>query len=134
VNLFGRSPLNQKQLARLTALTGIPLDKQLRGAELGGSQVNFTRPELSPCLAGFTDKSDPACQQALAIIRTGSAKLAETPRADLPGFKLTSRPDINRQARLETLAGIEAEMRRAILHGGKRYEQPGGTVSNSPDD
>ncbi len=131
-NLFGRSPLDKQQLARLAELTGVPLDTQLRGAELGGSQVNFTRPELSPCLARLTDKSDPAYQEALAIIRAGSEKLAKTPRADMPGFQLTSRPDIGRQARRDALAGIEAEMRGAILHGGKHYEQQSATSSVNP--
>lgn len=98
---------------------------------MGGSQVSFTRPEVSPCLAKFTDTSSPAYQEALAIIRAGSEKLAKTPRADMPGFQLTSRQDIGRQARRDALAGIESEMRQAILHGGKRYEQQSGTLSVS---
>jgi hypothetical protein len=122
-NLFGRSPLDKQQLSRLVELTGVPLDNQLRGAELGGSQVNFTRPELSPCLAKFTDKSDPAYQEALAIMLAGSEMVANTCRADMPGFKLTSRQDIRRQARFEALAGLEAEMRNAIIQREKCYEK-----------
>ncbi|MBL7038695.1 MAG: hypothetical protein ISR77_08685 [Pirellulaceae bacterium] len=131
-NLFGRSPLDKQQLARLAELTGVPLDKELRGAELGGSQVSFTRPELSPCLAKFSETSAPAYQEALAIIRAGTEKLALKPRADTPGFKLTSLPDIGRQARREALAEIESEMRQAILDGRKRYEQQSGTLSDNP--
>jgi hypothetical protein len=131
-NLFGRSPLDKQQLARLAELTGVSLDKELRGAELGGSQVSFTRPELSPCLAKFADKSDPAYQEALAIIRAGKEQLAETPRADMPGFKLTSDPDTRRQARRDALAAIESDMRQAILAGQKRYEQQDGTLSDNP--
>jgi hypothetical protein len=104
-------------------LTGVPLDKELRGAELGGSQVNFTRPQLSPCLAQLTDKAAPAYQEALAIIRAGVQQLAKTPRADMPGCQLTSPQDICRQARLNALAGLEAQMRQAVRHGEKRYEK-----------
>ena len=122
-NPFGRSPLDKQQLARLAQLTGIPLSRELRGAELDGSQVNFTRPELSPCLAEFKDHSDRAYQEALTIIRAGREKLANTSRADMPNFHLTSRPDLSRQSRLDALTGIEAEMRQAIIHGRKRYEK-----------
>ncbi len=111
------------QLARLAELTGVPLNAALRGAELRGSQVNFSRPELSPCLARFTDREDPKYQEAVALVRSGSEQLARTPRADLPGFRLVSGDDIARQARLDALVQIEREMRQAMLCGDKCYEK-----------
>jgi hypothetical protein len=130
-NPFGRSPLGKQQLKRLAELTGVPLDQDLRGAELDGSQVNFTRPELSPCLEKLADKNSRAYQEALDIIRAGGQTLAKRRRADMPGFKLTSPQDIRRQARRDTLAGVEAQMRQAILRGGKHYEPQ---RARSPDD
>ena len=122
-NPFGRSPLEMSQLARLAKLTGVPLNATFRGAELGGSQVNFSRPELSPCLAQFTDKGDPKYREALSIICAGREQLAGTPRADMPGFRLTSHRDVLRQARLEGLSQVESEMRQAILRGDKCYDR-----------
>jgi len=85
-NLFGRSPLDDSQLARLAELTGVPVNARNTGAELKGSQVNFTRPELSPCLAGLTDHNDPKYKEALSIIKAGRQTLQASPRADMPGF------------------------------------------------
>ena len=65
---FGRSPLNHSELTRLAELTGVPVQAPNVGAELRGSQVNLTRPELSPCLEKL-GHADPAYQEALAIIR-----------------------------------------------------------------
>jgi hypothetical protein len=67
----------------LATLTGLPLDAPNTGAELWGSQVNFTRPERSPCLAGLAD-NDPRRDEALAIIRKGSDSLLARPREDMP--------------------------------------------------
>lgn len=85
-NLFGRSPLDDRQLARLTELTGVPLNARNTGAELKGSQVNFTRPELSPCLASLNDHDDQEYQEALLIIKAGRRALLAKPRADMTGF------------------------------------------------
>ncbi|MFV2068334.1 MAG: hypothetical protein ACC645_15300, partial [Pirellulales bacterium] len=79
-NLFGRSPLDTRQLARLAELTGLALDAPNVGAELSGSQVSFTRPELSPCLAGLEAGSS-NYREAVEIIRGGQAALADRPRA-----------------------------------------------------
>ncbi|MCB1126470.1 MAG: hypothetical protein KDM81_08250, partial [Verrucomicrobiae bacterium] len=55
-HLAGRSPLNDAQLARLEALTGVPV-RQLAGhAQNRGPQVSFDRPELSPILAGVAER------------------------------------------------------------------------------
>ncbi|MDZ7616693.1 MAG: pentapeptide repeat-containing protein, partial [Patescibacteria group bacterium] len=79
---FGRSPIDGTDLSRLASLTGVPLDAPNTGAELIGSQVSFTRPELSPCLAGLPD-NDPRRQEALAIIQKGSRNLRSRPREDM---------------------------------------------------
>lgn len=121
-NAFGRSPFNDGQLARLAKLTGVPVNGKNVGAELKGSQVSFTRPELSPCLAGFGNKANPAYQEALALIRSGQASLAQKPRADMPGFQLVSTEDRCRQERCETLALAETRSREAIAAGATHYD------------
>ena len=122
-NLFGRSPLDDGQLARLAELTGVPVNSRPTGAELGGSQVSFTRPELSLCLAKL-DKNSPKYQEALAIIRDGQAILAKTRRADMPGFSVTSRQDLCRQDRRDVFAQVDAESRKALAEGRKHFFKP----------
>ena len=114
-NLYGRSPLDGKQLARLSQLTGVAI-----GGHDGDTQVNLTRPELSRCLAKLADKSDPKYVEALAIIEAGKKRLAERPREDMPGWKLDGL-DAEREARYQERAGIEAQVRQAILKGEKIY-------------
>jgi hydrazine synthase alpha subunit-like protein/WD40 repeat protein len=92
-NAYGRSPLAPAQLKRLSELTGFNLNDQKFSAH-----VNFTRPEQSPCLDQFEDRSDPRYQQGLSIIRTGAELLSRHPRADMPGFRLTG-VDAERQAK-----------------------------------
>jgi hypothetical protein len=115
-NLYGRSPLDDRQLARLAELTGVKFD----GRPAGDTQVNLTRPELSPCLAGLKDKSDPRYAEALTIIEAGKKMLAERPREDMPGFQVLGK-DAEREARYQARAKIEAGVRRAILAGEKIY-------------
>jgi len=114
-NLYGRSPLDDKQLKRLAELTGAKIE----GHE-GDTQVNLARPELSPCLASLKDKSDPRYAEALAIIEAGKKMLAERPREDMPGFQVLGK-DAEREARYQERAKIEADVRRAILAGEKIY-------------
>lgn len=101
-NMFGRAPLSFAQLADLADLTGLPYgpcrdpqkrgqldgrlhhDPSLKNTELAGSQVSFTRPESSPCLAKL-DPRDPCYRQAIAIIRAGQANLRRQPREDMLG-------------------------------------------------
>ena len=117
-NQYGRSPLNPGQLGRLIELTGVNLNDQNLAAH-----VSFTRPELSPCLAKFSDRSDPNCQQTLAIIRAGREMLARQPRADMPGFQLTSQIEIDQEAKYQARLGKEAAMRESIVKGQKKYDQ-----------
>lgn len=111
-NAFGRSPLGNEALRRLSELTGTEVGTQQ--SEMRGSQVSFTRPELSPCLAGFKDKGDPKYVEALAIIRAGQELLARIPRADMPNSKLVG-VDCKRQEKYEAYLKSEAEGRKALL-------------------
>jgi len=112
-NLFGRSPLDDKHLARLAELTGVPLNTPNTGAELNGSQVNFTRPELSPCLAGFGDHDDPKYREALSIIEAGRELLLARPRADMHGF-VPCEEDCDVQKKLTVLSQTATAVRRAM--------------------
>jgi len=121
-NRYGRSPLSPAQLRRLSELTGKNLNEQKFAAH-----VSFTRPEMSPCLAGLGGESNPAYQEAVAIIRAGGQQLAQRPRADMPGFQLVSPVEIEQQAKYQARLDIENAMRRSIVRGEKRYEfQPAG--------
>ena len=118
-NLYGRSPLDNGQVARLKALTGVDVKNQASAA-----QVSFDRPELSPCLAKFKDPADPKYVEALSIIRAGQAMLAERPRAEMPGFKLLG-IEADRQAKYEANQLLLARMRQAIVAGEKAYPPRG---------
>jgi hypothetical protein len=122
-NAFGRSPLNDEQLRRLRELTGKEIGSQK--LEMEGSQVSFTRPELSPCLSVFKDKNDPRYKEALAIIQAGKRMLSEKPRADMPGFKLTVL-DLKRQQKYDSLLQQERAARTAILEGRRIYSSDEG--------
>jgi hypothetical protein len=106
---FGRSPIDGKQLARLSELTGVKLsDRKHVGA------VNFSRAELSPCLAAM-DRDSKAYEEALAIIEAGRAMLQRHPRADMPGFELSDPIEIEQQRKYDTLrsAGRQARAHHA---------------------
>lgn len=118
-NLYGRSPLDGGQLKRLGDLTGINF-----GGRNSSSLVSFTRPEMSPCLQRFADKTDPRYTEALAIIRAGKNMLAKRPRADMPGFKLVSRIELDQEAKYQARLKLEAQGQAAIAAGRKKYEQP----------
>jgi hypothetical protein len=120
-NLAGRSPLNDSQLARLEALTGVPLRGLATHKGNRGPQISFDRPELSPCLAKFLDSQDPPRQEALAIIRTGQALLASRPEADAVGFQ-PCELDRWREAKYQGRRELEKRMRAAIRTGERLYE------------
>jgi hypothetical protein len=113
-NRYGRSPLDRGQLKKLSQLVGKDVSR-------GNTtlRVNFTRPELSPCLDGLK-KSDPRYEQAVAIIRGGREQLAQRPRADMEGFQLIGR-EAEREAKYQRLAQAEAEARKAAAQGEKTY-------------
>ena len=115
-NLYGRCPLNNRQLAALTKLTG----KKLTGQH-HEPLISFTRPELSPCLAHLKEKGGPPYAEALAIIRAGGQMLAERPRMDTPDAKLHG-IDADREAKYQRLDRLQAEARDAIVAGRKYYD------------
>ncbi|MBN2295269.1 MAG: hypothetical protein JXM70_22755, partial [Pirellulales bacterium] len=117
----GRSPIDRGQLARLSQLTGIDLNGQMRYSSNRGPQVSFARPEFSPCLAKFTDLSGPKYGEALSIIRTGRQMLAHRPRADMPGFRPCAK-DRQREAKYALREQIELRNRESIRRGEKAYD------------
>jgi hypothetical protein len=122
-NPYGRSPLTGEELKRLGELCGVKLQDRAQIA-----QVNFTRPDKSPCLAKFADRNDAKCQEALTIIRSGQQRLAAEPRLDMPGFRLVSPAEISRQERYEARRNLEAAMRAAIVRGEKAFPQASGDL------
>lgn len=118
-NLYGRSPLDPKQMQQLIGLTGLNLnDRKFL------TYVDFTRPEWSPCLERFADKSDPKYREALSIIQSGKETLRKRPRTDMPGSALVCPTEIAQQAKYDARAKAESLMREAIVKGQKRYERP----------
>ncbi len=119
-NLYGRSPLDGNQLKRLIELTGVNLNDRKHSCE-----VNFTRPEKSPCLARLTPHDSPAYREALAIIQAGKDLLARRPRADMPGFQLVSPTEIQQEQKYRDRLEQETEMRAAIIRGEKALPERG---------
>jgi hypothetical protein len=114
----GRCPLDREQLARLSALTGVPFSRLAHYQTSRGPMLSFDRPELSPCLAKFKDKNDPAYRESLAIIEGGKAMLAKRPRADMPGFVPC---EVDRRRDEKYISRRETEMRnREAIRLGKR--------------
>ena len=127
-NTFGRCPLDHGQLSRLGQLAASVGDGQVAWARVDsydvaqlsrltmtfGSPINFTRPQYSRCLSGFSDKTDPRYREALSIIQAGRQNLQQHPRADMPDFvpceSHRKRLDYHRQ-RME----IEAANRRGMV-------------------
>jgi len=122
-NLAGRCPLSNKQLERLSKLTGVPFAKLAKHSKNSGPQLSFDRPHLSPCLAKFDDTSNPEYIEALAIIQAGSQMLQERPRADMPGFQPCT-VDRERQEQYVMRQQVESRNRQAIRKGQKLYDTP----------
>ena len=112
-NLAGRSPLSNKQIARLTSLTGVPFANLANHNGNKGSQLSFDRPELSPCLKQFKNKGDAKYIEALAIIKAGAATLRFTPRADMAGF-VPCETDQQREEKYTRLQEMEMKNRSDI--------------------
>jgi hypothetical protein len=115
---YGRSPLDQPELKRLGELLGLNL---LDRAQIG--QVDFSRPELSPCLAQRTARPDPRHSEALSIIRTGRERLAAQRRPDMPGFRLADPVEIEQEKKYQSRLAQEARMRAAIASGQKQFQE-----------
>jgi hypothetical protein len=122
-NLTGRSPLNNKQLQRLSDLTNVPFSRIAAHNSNPGPQVSFDRPQLSPCLQKFKDQTDPEYLEALAIIDSGSLMLEKRPRADMLGFEACN-IDQKRQQQYTARQQIELNNRRSIEQNLKLYDTP----------
>lgn len=117
-NPCGRSPIDGRQLARLSRLTGA---KFVTGHGRGKrSQLSFERPDNSPCLKSL-DMGSPEYREALAIIRSGQTKLAAQPRADMEGF-VPATADRERLTRYGARAAIEQRNRQAVINGERVYD------------
>ena len=118
-NLAGRCPLDNAQVKRLAALTGVDLTQFLEHSKLKHPWISFDRPELSPILAGVTNGHG----EALEIIRQGQRNLRERPEADMPGFAPCAADEARNQNYTQR-AAVEAVNRRAIREGKKVYDVP----------
>ncbi|MHC4627744.1 MAG: HzsA-related protein [Planctomycetota bacterium] len=121
-NLTGRCPLDNKQIKRLTELTGVPFARLATHNRKAGPQVSFDRPRLSPCLARFEDRNCPEYLEAVAIIEAGREMLAKRPRADMPGFEACP-TDQRRQRDYAMRQQVEMSSRRAISEGRELYDR-----------
>ncbi|NLH98699.1 MAG: hypothetical protein GX446_04300 [Chthonomonadales bacterium] len=117
---FGRSPLDGAQLGRLSQLVGKPLGDV--ASEFEGSQISFARPAMSPALSGLAERDPAAFAEALQIIEAGRRRLAETPREDMPGWKLTAS-----DARRQSKADRQGEEERAVLRRLAERERAAGS-------
>ncbi|MCL4207250.1 MAG: PD40 domain-containing protein [Pirellulaceae bacterium] len=102
-NPFGRAPLTDAEVKRLSELTGRNL---MDRGQL--TQISLTRPEKSPCLNGLASVENGSYEEALRILRAGAQRLIETPRPDMPDFRLVSPVEITQQQKYERL-GNRAE-------------------------
>jgi hypothetical protein len=113
-NRYGRSPLDDQQLARLSELTGVQLHAQQYSAHL-----SFTRPELSLALRGLKDRNDSAYREALAIIQAGAEALSQRPREDMPGSRLEG-IDAEREAKYQASVRAQAQTRQQMIEARER--------------
>ncbi|MCX5656347.1 MAG: hypothetical protein NTY65_17055 [Planctomycetota bacterium] len=120
-NFTGRCPLDDGQLQRLAALTGVAFTQFNSFSSNRGPQVSFDRPELSPCLAKLRGANDAKYREALAIIQSGKEQLARRPREDMDGSQFS---DADRQREEKYVARRAAELRsrEAIRNAAKVYD------------
>lgn len=119
-NVAGRSPLDNEQVERLAELTGVNIAGLSRHWRKVGPQVSFDRPEVSPCLSKFTDRTEPNYVEAVSIIRAGQEMLANRPRADMSGFEACAL-DREREEKYVSRQQAESKNRQAIRNEKKFY-------------
>ena len=113
-NLAGRSPLDSKQIERLTALTGVKLAETMGCNKSLGPQISFDRPTLSPCLK--TLSADPGSipfKEAVALIEAGRVQLPDDDSVEKCAV------DAQREGKYVARARVEREIRAAIREGRK---------------
>ncbi len=120
-NPCGRSPITERELKRLAALTKATFHKGHNKKHR--AQISFDRPQMSLCLTKL-DTESPEYAEALAIIAKGKQRLAQVPRADMPGF-IPCETDRKRNEKYAQRLSIEHANRTAIQTGKKYYEKEG---------
>ncbi|MDO4558050.1 MAG: hypothetical protein Q4C47_03700 [Planctomycetia bacterium] len=95
---FGRSPITDDESRRLSELTG--LDPR-RMENL--TAYSFSRPEISPALSRIPADPPQLREEALQILERGKQRFAQTPGADMVGFRLTRPEEIWRREKMERL-------------------------------
>jgi mono/diheme cytochrome c family protein len=120
----GRSPMTFEEHARLSELTGVDVHSQgfFAWSRPLSVLISFTRPELSPCLAGLEPTTD-AYREAVGLIRAGAARLEQRPRADMPGFVPAAYAEPV-EARYARLRERESRVREALETGERVYDHP----------
>jgi hypothetical protein len=121
-NLTGRCPLNDQEVIALQKLSGMGYLAEAMhtwASSCPPPWLNFDRPHLSPLLQSVPDAQKEA---AIAMIKAGSARMKETPRADMPGFKLNSL-DAWREEKYQSRRQREMLSRQAIQNGEKYYDR-----------
>ncbi|MFI5378927.1 MAG: hypothetical protein ACHRHE_06505 [Tepidisphaerales bacterium] len=113
-NLYGRSPLNDKQLAQLSQLTGQKMQSP--------TVVNFDQPELSPCLSKLPDKTEAKYREAMAIIDAGREALRQNPGPDCEDF-VPCPVDQWRTVKYEQRKMVEMQNRQAVREGTRVYDR-----------
>jgi hypothetical protein len=142
-NRFGRSPLTDEQLNRLSELCGFK--EQIKSGGSSGQlpldwAISFTRPELSPCLSHIKPNTvspstnnpispstngavnNMAHKEALSIIESGKTALQKTPRGDDGTIALTE-SDIKRMEKYRQLKDAENKFRSAIEKNEKLFDK-----------
>ena len=122
-NLTGRCPIDPKGMQRLAELTGVPFSDVASFGASRGPQISFDRPEKSPCLQTLRSGPSPALEEALAIIRQGTERLAATPRGDSTSAGIAMCPtDLQREAFYQARRDAEVAVRRALAEGARVYD------------
>ncbi|MCP3920162.1 MAG: hypothetical protein GY711_31945 [bacterium] len=113
----GRAPLSAAELETLQELTG----KKVLLGHGARPMISFDRPELSPILAGLEQENPEAFEQALAIVASGKSRLAQKPRAGMPGFE-PCETDRVRLLKYDRLRDHQLLVREALRNGEKVYD------------
>jgi hypothetical protein len=113
-NPVGRSPLTDKEVKRLSHLTGINILKFSNHNRKQRALLSFDRPHLSPVLSKL-NKGSKEYKECIAILKTGQQRLFKTPRADMKNQKVCQ-TDLNRLSKYAKLKVQEQKNRQSRLN------------------
>jgi len=120
-SVTGRCPLTDAELGRLQELSGNRTLISMLHNWVGSRPepfLNLTRPALSPILESVPPEK---WDDALSVLQTAAARLAERSRADMPGFTLSGL-DAWREEKYQERRKQEALRRKAIANGEKIHD------------